>query len=218
MFKFKFKIFLIAVPFLLVPFANAQEILNLPGAVDVEQNVLTEEELSKLIEQADNDERKTLDAEDIEVGVVTMLNAFLTYQRDVAKVELELSDIEVDRLLERLEEARDVHRQMNTVSKTSMCNGWNTSSLEGRNRSVEAIRNYYIASENAKIEVGDAYQSAIADFQNILGQSGFIKIQEYINTKRSNFASNGQLLTLTDMMSRSQNNDEYLKGLCGGVK
>lgn len=124
----------------------------------------------------------------------------------------------VDKLLARIDVARAVQREVNSTSKNHMCRQWQDSGLVGDARVVEAMENYDSATGNAKSTVDDAYKAVIADFFNVAGHAGFVKIQDYIVDTRMTVVSSGKLFTLSNTIARSSDGDEFLENICNGVK
>lgn len=208
---------LISLAFLLIsPLIYAQDFITLPGAGNVERRDLSEEELRPLLGVLSENQNERLDAIDVEIAVVSSFFALLTYEQDLAKDQFGLSDVEISKLLERIDIARSVHREINTRSKYLMCEQWRNSARSGDDRTNESIQNYDYASESRKGEAGDAYLAAISDIQNLVGQEKSLKISEYLNSVRTSFAATGQMSTLSDTIRKSSDSNKYLTDICGG--
>lgn len=200
----------------LVANSYAQDFSTLSGVDEVQENALSEEKPSLLVEESTGGGRESLDAAEIDLVVVLGLNVQLRFERELAKQRFELTDAEVYKLLARIDVARAVQREVNSTSKNDMCRQWQDSRLVGDARVVEAMGNYDSATGSAKSRVDDAYKAVIAEVSNTVSRVAAVKILNYVDASRLSVTRGGRLFTLSDTIASSANGGEYLAGICGG--
>lgn len=129
-----------------------------------------------------------LTAGEIDHIVLYQLHSEIEREPKVVQARLDLSDGQLSDLMEILIGIREVSKSNAVVHKNAMCEAWLSSIKGGTERVVDALLARDEAEYSTNEELFAYIDSSLEQLETILGFSGWIALNDYLNVNRAGWS------------------------------